>query len=272
MSFIVLLLGGGDLASGVALRLHRSGLRVAITELPQPLAVRRKVSFAEAVYSTECTVEGIAARKVTDPSDNLKILRLFAQKTIPVLVDPQAEAIRTLRPTVVVDARMTKRPSETGIYAASLVIGLGPGFTAGENCHAIIETNRGPDLGRVIWKGAAEADTGEPEAVREWGLDRVLRAPAEGVFTARAEICAILEPGETIAEVGGQPIQAPFRGVLRGLLHDGLHVPEGVKIGDLDPRLDPELCTRVSDKALSVGGGVLEAILSRADLRPLLWT
>jgi xanthine dehydrogenase accessory factor len=272
MSFIIVLRGGGDLASGVALRLHRAGLRVAITELPQPLAVRRLVSFAEAVYEGETLVEGITARRITDPTDTLRILRLFAQKQIPVLVDPDFQALLSLRPTVVIDGRMRKQAPEQGINQASLVIGLGPGFEAGLNCHAVIETNRGHRLGRVIWQGVAESDTGVPESVAEHGSERVLRAPKAGIIEARAEIGTLVQTGQVVAEVDGQPVLANFAGVLRGLVHSGLAVSQGMKVGDVDPRGDLVACRQVSEKALAVGGGVLEAILSRPELRPLLWT
>jgi xanthine dehydrogenase accessory factor len=272
MSFIILLRGGGDLASGVALRLHRAGFRVAISELEEPLAVRRLVSFSEAVYAGEITIEGVTARKVKDPTDQLQILRVFAQSKIPVLIDPQANAIKTLRPTVLVDGRMTKMPPEIGIHSASMVIGLGPGFIAGENCHAAIETNRGHFMGRVIWKGAPQPDTGRPEQVIERGLERVLRSPADGILESQAEIADHIEEGQVIAEVSGQPLTAPFKGVLRGLIHPGTNVTRGMKVGDLDPRDDPQLCSLVSDKSLAVGGGVLEAILSRREFRSRLWS
>lgn len=268
---IVLIRGGGDLASGVALRLHRVGLRVVITELPEPLAVRRLVSFAEAVYTGEVVIEGVTARRVDDPSDTLRVLQVLAKGQIPVLIDPEARAIRLLHPHVVVDARMTKQPAELIPVPVSLIIGLGPGFTAGVNCHAVIETNRGHMLGRVLWKGSAEADTGVPEAVGDKQAERVLRAPAEGVLQARAEIGDHLEAGQVVAEIAGIAVKAPFRGVLRGLIHPGIRVHAGQKIGDLDPRDDPRYCTLVSDKSLAIAGGVLEAILSRAELRPALW-
>jgi xanthine dehydrogenase accessory factor len=271
MSFIVALRGGGDLASGVALRLHRAGLRVAITELPQPLVVRRLVSFAEAVYEGETVVEGISALRITDPTDTLRILHVFAQRQIPVLVDPNFQALGSLRPTVVIDGRMAKQAPELGINQASLVIGLGPGFEAGHNCHAVIETNRGHRLGRVIWQGAPETDTGVPESVAEYGSERVLCAPVAGILEAQVEIGNLVEPGQVVAVVAGQPVRANFAGVLRGLVHSGLSVFQGMKVGDVDPRGDPSACRMVSDKALAVGGGVLEAILSRPDLRPLLW-
>jgi len=272
MSFIVALRGGGDLASGVALRLHRAGLRVAISELPQPLTVRRMVSFSEAIYEGETVVEGITARRISDSTDTLRVLRVFAQKQIPVMVDPDFLVLQSLRPTVVIDGRMLKKEPDRGMNQASLVIGLGPGFEAGLNCHAVIETKRGHCMGRVIWQGAAERDSGVPESVAEHGSERVLRAPRGGILDARAEIGSLVEPGQVVAEVDGQPVVASFAGVLRGLIHTGLPVTQGMKVGDVDPRGDPVVCHLVSDKALAVGGGVLEAILSRPNLRQLLWT
>jgi xanthine dehydrogenase accessory factor len=267
MSIIVLLRGGGDIASGAAIRLKRAGLQVIITELAQPMAVRRMVAFAEAVYTGGITVEEIASRRVDSPREALDAL---AEDTIPVLVDPLAESRKVFRPAVLVDGRMTKQPPDLGMQAASLVIGLGPGFTAGVDCHAVVETNRGHALGRVIWKGSAEVDTGVPETVRARGVERVLRSPADGVLEGCVAIGAVLEEGQCIAIVNGRPVLAPFKGVLRGLLHPGLEVRAGVKIGDVDPRMETRFSRLVSDKALAVGGGVLEAILTRPDLRSSL--
>jgi xanthine dehydrogenase accessory factor len=279
MPALTIIRGGGDLASGVALRLHRAGLRVMITELPRPLVVRRLVSFAEAVYNEQITVEGSTACLAQTLDDSLTMID---RGIIPVLVDPQANILQTIKSNlqspipnlylILIDARMTKRPPELGIGDAELVIGLGPGFSAGENCHAVIETNRGHSLGRVIWDGPAEADTGQPEAVAQRRAERVLRAPAAGIFTSHVHICDHLETGQLIAEVSGESILAPFTGVLRGLLHPGLEVFPGMKVGDLDARDDPRFCRLVSDKSLAIGGGVLEAILSRPRLRPFLWT
>jgi xanthine dehydrogenase accessory factor len=246
-------------------------LKVLIAELPQPLAVRRLVSFGTAVYSGEITVEGITARRVADYSDTLRILQVLSKGHIPVFVDPEAKAVPWLHPTVVVDARMTKQHAELIPTPVQLILGLGPGFTAGENCHAVVETHRGHMLGRVYWNGSALADTGEPDAVGERRGERVLRATVEGEITAHAEIGDHLEAGQLVCEIGGQPVTAPFKGVLRGLLQPGLHVAAGVKIGDVDPRDDPSYCTLVSDKSLAVGGGVMEAILSKVELRAHFW-
>jgi xanthine dehydrogenase accessory factor len=264
---LILIRGGGDLASGVAYRLQRAGLLVAITELPQPLVVRRAVSFAQAVFSGSCTMEGIVAHRVQSAAE---VLERLGVGEIPVLVDSAGESIKTLQPLVLVDARMTKQPPDVGLEAAALVIGLGPGFVAGENCHAVVETQRGHTLGRVIWHGPASADTGIPEAVDRYRGERVLRSPADGVLIARAEIGQHIESGQVVAEVAGNPVVAPFNGVLRGLVYPGVLVQSGMKIGDLDPRDDPRYCFMISDKSLAVGGGVLEAVLSEPWMRKKL--
>ncbi len=267
MPSIILIRGGGDLATGVALRLIRSGLRVVVTEIAQPLAVRRTVAFAEAIYAGEITIEGITAHRIPDPTDSFRILMVLGKQQVPVLVDPDCSSAKILHPSVIVDGRMTKRAPEPIGYSPLLYIGLGPGFEAGLNCQAVIETRRSHLLGRVYWRGGSDPDTGRPDGDPQ----RVLRAPADGEFIAHAEIGQHLEAGQVIAEIAGQAITAPFAGILRGLLHSGLTVTRGLKIGDIDPRDDPRLCQFVSDKALSVGGGVLEAILSRPELRSQLW-
>ncbi|HPH95157.1 MAG TPA: selenium-dependent molybdenum cofactor biosynthesis protein YqeB [Anaerolineaceae bacterium] len=268
MKPLVLLRGGGDLASGVALRLHRAGLQMVITELPEPLTVRRTVAFSQAVYDGQTCVEGAAAQRVETIAEAEDCLQ---RGLIAVMVDPAMKSLAALKPAVLVDGRMTKRPPEFDRSAAPLVIGLGPGFIAGENCHAVIETRRGHTLGRVIWQGAAEADTGRPEKVLQYESERVLRAPADGILTARVAIGGMVKCGDILAEVNGQFITAPFDGVVRGLVQPGIRVKAGVKVGDVDPRCDPSLCELVSDKALSIGGGALEAILSRRELIPMLW-
>ena len=267
MPALILIRGGGDLASGVALRLRRVGLNVVITELPQPLAVRRTVCFAEAVHEGQTTVEGLTARYIPDADDMLKIVNALAKGQIPVIVDPDCKSAQTLHPLVIVDARMTKRPPEPFPHRALLYLGLGPGFIAGQNCHAVIETQRGHSLGRVIWEGTTRPDTTKPEGDPR----RALRAPADGALTARAQIGEHVEEGQVIAEIDGQPVTAPFAGVLRGLLRPGLRVTRGTKIGDVDARDDPRLCQFVSDKALAVGGGVLEALLTRPEVREILY-
>lgn len=268
MSSLVLLRGGGDLASGIAVRLHHAGIKLVIVELEKPMAVRRTVSFAEAVYSGQIEIEGIVARRVQ------KVIVASAvadEGEIPVLVDPTLGSLPTLAPVALIDARMTKQPPETGIDAAPLVIGLGPGFVAGENCHAVVETMRGHSLGRVFWQGSVQPDTGVPGTIASHNLDRVLRAPAAGRVEPAAEIGQQLREGQLIATIAGQQLIAPFDGVLRGLVHPSLDVKKGMKIGDIDPRNDPSYCWRVSDKSLAIGGGVLEALLTRPEIRAKLW-
>jgi xanthine dehydrogenase accessory factor len=255
---IILIRGGGDLASGVALRLHRCGFQVLISELPEPLAVRRAVSFSEAVYEGQWQVEGIIATRVETQQ---QIENAFADGKIPVIVDPDLAILMTfnIKHSTLIDARLLKQPPEPLPFPVPLLIGLGPGFVAGENCQAVVETQRGHTLGRVSWRGSANPDSGLPEG--EPG--RVLRAPADGTLVGYAQIGDHLEPGDIIAEVGGQKLTAPFPGVLRGLIRPGLTVARGLKIGDLDKRDKLEYCFLVSDKALAIGGGVLEAILAQ---------
>ncbi|HEY9151645.1 MAG TPA: selenium-dependent molybdenum cofactor biosynthesis protein YqeB, partial [Anaerolineales bacterium] len=244
MPALILIRGGGDLASGVALRLHRAGLNVAITELPQPFAVRRTVSFAEAIYEKEISVEGITARVVNDPADTLKILNVLSKQQIPVLNDPNCVAAKTLSPLAIVDGRMMKHPPEALSHRALLYLGLGPGFTAPLHCHAVIETQRGHTLGRVIWEGSTLNDTSAPEGDPR----RVLRAPIGGIITNHKDIGDHVEEGDLVAEIqsetGNQKskIVSPFKGIVRGLIHSGLTVTGGMKIGDIDPRDDVRLC------------------------------
>jgi len=266
----VLIRGGGDLASGVALRLHRAGIRVLITELPQPLAVRRAVSFSEAIYKGEHGVEGVIARRI-EPD---QFPAWEEAEIIPVLVDPDASILRSIEFPVVVDARLLKQTPEPLPAQVSLFIGLGPGFHAGLDCHAVIETRRSHTLGRVYWKGLTQPDSGEPEGDPR----RVLRAPHDGIVSALARIGDYLKQDQVIAEVHSEAgdritsIISPFGGVLRGLVRDGMPVMKGLKIGDVDARNDREACFLVSDKALAIGGGTLEAILSRREIREKIFT
>lgn len=262
---LVLIKGAGDLATGVAVRLHRAGFAVALTELARPLTVRRTVAFAQAVFDGQQTVEGITAQRCTVT----EAVACLAQRVIPVMIDATAAANTTLRPTVLVDGIMEKRNTGTRIDDARLVIALGPGFVAGVDCHAVIETNRGHNLGRVIWQGSAEADTGEPGTLpgATAQASRVLRAPCAGFVQPCHAIGDLVTAGDTIARIPRENqeavvISAPFTGVLRGLIHPSVLVTPGLKIGDVDPRAQPAHCYTVSDKSLAIAGGVLEAILT----------
>jgi xanthine dehydrogenase accessory factor len=246
------------------LRLVRCGFQVLVLEIEKPLAVRRLVSFAQAVFAVDVQIEGLRGRRVKDEHEAQAI---SAVGEVPVLVDPQAEARKHFRPVAMIDARMRKQPPDLGIDAAPWVIGLGPGFEAGINCHAIVETQRGHHMGRVIWDGRAQEDSGIPEPVQGFEQERVLRAPVSGVIEDGAALGSMVAQGDRLATIGGQPLNAPFAGALRGLLHDGLEVRVGDKVGDLDPRAKPAYCFQISDKALAVAGGVLETLLSRPEIR-----
>lgn len=259
--------GGGDLATGVAIRLHRSGFEVVVAERQQPLAVRRLVALAQAVYVGKVAIEGVCGRLVKDHGEALRVL---GQGDLPVLVDPRARSREQFEPIALVDGRMLKSPPELGKEAAPFVVGLGPGFTAGVDCHAVVETKRGHDMGRVIWEGSAEPDTSIPEGVAGYDVDRVLLAPGDGMFQSDLRLGTCINEGDVIAVVGDVELRAPFSGVLRGLLHNGLEVSSGMKVGDLDPRSDPSYSFRISDKSLAVAGGVLEALLSQVRIRAAL--
>lgn len=257
MKPLILIRGGGDLASGVALRLHRVGFQVGILELEKPLAVRRTVSFSEAVYEGTQTVEGVTSRLVS--ADQFQVALEAGE--IPILIDPAANILNnhfltSPLSTFIVDARLMKTEPEPLPGKVALHIGLGPGFTAGANCHAVIETMRGHALGRVYWEGQTAPDSRQPDGDKR----RVLRAPAAGTLTPLKAIGDLCKEGETIATVNGSPIVSPFDGLLRGLIHPKVELTEGMKIGDVDERNNPNMIHFVSDKALSVAGGVMEAV------------
>jgi xanthine dehydrogenase accessory factor len=256
---LVLIKGGGDLATGVAARLHRCGFPLVMTELPNPLMVRRTVAFGEAVYEGEVVVEGIRARRVDDVAAARSAI---AAGVIPVLVDPETRCLADFAPAVLVDAVMAKANTGTRPTDAAVVVALGPGFIAGVDCHVVVETNRGHRLGRAIYAGSAEPDTGEPGLVGGMTHQRILRSPAAGVVATCAAIGDRVEKGQIVATVGDVPVVARTSGVLRGLLRPGAEVPAKLKIGDVDPRAEPAHCFLISEKALAIAGGVLEAILA----------
>lgn len=253
---LALIKGAGDLATGVALRLHRAGFAVVMTEIAFPTPVRRTVAFAEAVYRCRAVVEGVEAMKAGDAEE---AQRLLAQGLIPVVVDPQAVVRRELRPSLLVDAIVAKRNLGTRITDAPAVVALGPGFVAGRDVHTVIETKRGHSLGRVITQGHALSNTGVPGNVGGFTAERVLRSPCAGVFRAAAEIGDIVQAGQEVGHVDDAPVRSRLDGVLRGVLWSGIGVTAGFKVGDVDPRAERDHCFLVSDKALAIAGGVLEA-------------
>lgn len=259
---LVVIRGAGDIASGIAVRLHRSGASIVMLDVAVPTSVRRTVCFSEAVRLGDAEVEGIRAVRCESAAEAAKVA---ATGTIAVLVDPKGESIPELAPEAVVDAILAKENLGTTKDMAPVVIGVGPGFHAGENssadCHAAIETKRGHYLGRVIYDGSPIPNTGVPGNIGGFTTERVLRAPADGPFEPIAKIGDQVKKGDLVAKVSGEPLYATIDGVLRGLLQEGCPVTKGMKSGDIDPRCKVGHCFSVSDKARAVGGGVLEALL-----------
>jgi len=256
----VLIRGGGEQATGVVHRLHKSGFKVCCSEISHPLAVRRMVSFSEAVYDQVKTVEGVKALLIDEPR---KIFSVWESGEIPILVDPENKSKDVLKPHVLVDAILAKRNLGTNITDAPLVIGLGPGFEAPKDVDVVIETNRGHDLGKLIFVGKAEPNTGVPGIIMGYGAERVLRSPSDGVLKVTRNIGDIVDKGELLAHVEGVPIRAKISGVIRGLLRNGTIVHKGLKVGDVDSRGNQANCFTISEKARALGGAVMEAILSQ---------
>lgn len=255
----VLIKGAGDLATGVARRLYACGMRIVMTETAIPTTVRRTVAYSRAVYEGSADVEGVRACLAPDEKTAVDWAE---QGQLVVLVDPTAAVRRLYAPDVVVDAILAKRNLGTAITDAPRVIGVGPGFTAGVDCHAVVETQRGHDLGRVIWQGSAKTNTGIPGDIGGYTTERLIRAGAQGIFMPQADIGDRVRAGQVVAHVGQTPVCAQIDGVLRGLLQAGVPVHAGMKAGDVDPRAKVEHCWTISDKARAVGGGVLEAVLA----------
>jgi xanthine dehydrogenase accessory factor len=263
----IMIIGAGEQATGVAHRLFKCGFPVILTELPHPLVVRRTVSFASAIFEGCVTVEGVTARKYS--LEQWVESRVRFRDEIPVVIDPLRTLIQIEPPEVLIDARLTKKEPDLSRDMAPLVIGLGPGMVAGENVHLAIETNRGHNLGRTIDSGPTEANTGVPgEVVTGTGThsrNRVLRAPCDGVFTSEQSIADMVTEGQCVGHVDSEPVLSRIAGVLRGQIHPGTQVSSGLKIGDVDPRGRKTACWTISDKARTISGAVLEAVLSHRD-------
>ncbi|QEK13063.1 EF2563 family selenium-dependent molybdenum hydroxylase system protein [Crassaminicella thermophila] len=256
--YIVIIKGGGDIATAVAYKLFRAGFKVIITELEKPMMVRRTVSFANCIYEKEWTVEGVTSAFAEKEKD---IERILKSGKIPVFVDPACKILEKIQPTILIDAILAKKNCGTQITDAPIVIALGPGFTAGLDVDAVIETNRGHQLGRILFEGKADANTGVPGPIKGYTIERVLRAPCMGIVKNHVEIGDFINKGERICSVGDLVVNAEIDGVVRGLIKDGLFVKKNEKIGDIDPRKDKKYCSLISDKGRNVAGGVLEAIL-----------
>ena len=252
--------GAGDLATGIALRLYRSGFDIVMSDIAVPTTVRRTVAFSPAVYEGEASVEGITGKFC----ENISMIDTVMESgCIPVVVDPSGEIMKEYKPDVIVDAIIAKTNIGTKITDADIVIGVGPGFEAGVDCHAVVETKRGHNLGRVIWSGSAYPNTGVPGNIGGYTVERIIRATADGVFRAKVNIGDYVKAGDLLAYCDETPVYANIDGIVRGLLQDGVKVKTGMKSGDVDPRAEKGYCFTVSDKASAIGGGVLEAILSK---------
>lgn len=263
ISNLIIVRGGGDLATGTIHKLYRCGFPVLVLETDAPSAIRRNVAFCEAVYTGSQTVENVTCTRAENIEDALSLLRARA---LPLLIDPDGACIAQLRPLAVVDAILAKRNIGTHRAMAPITVALGPGFAAGEDVHAVVETRRGHHLGRVILEGSASENTGVPGIIAGYGRERVIHSPADGILRNVRSITDTVKKGEMIALVehaqGETPVYATLDGLLRGLIRDGHPVTKGFKIADIDPRTEEyENCFTISDKARCIAGGVLEAIL-----------
>lgn len=255
---LILIKGAGDIATGIAVRLKNAGMQVVMTEIAIPTTVRRSVAFSRAVYEGSAVVENITAKLVLDFA---QIPAVLQQDEIPVLIDPRCEVLKSIHFDAVVDSILAKKNLSTDPTQALVVIGVGPGFSVPQDCHCVIETQRGHDLGRCIYQGCAAKNTGIPGEIGGYTVERLLRAPCDGIFHPILAIGDAVKAGQTVAMVDDQPVTAQIDGIVRGLLQDNVPVKTGMKSGDIDPRGCYEHCFTVSDKARAVGGGVLEAIL-----------
>jgi xanthine dehydrogenase accessory factor len=255
---VILVKGAGEMATGVAHRLASCHFKVCLTELTNPQAVRREVAYSEAIFGSEKEVEGITAKRIESPDC---IPELWKEKKIPILIDPEATVKDFIKPDVLIDATLAKKNLGTKITDARLVIGLGPGFYAGKDVHLVIETNRGHNLGRIISNGEAEPNTGIPGSIAGYTEERVIRAPKDGKFKALKKIGDEMRANEKVGIVGNSAVRSRIAGVIRGLLRDGIEAWKGMKLGDVDPRGIKSHCYTISDKARTISGGVLQAIL-----------
>lgn len=258
---IIMVRGGGDLASGVIYRLHRCGYRVLILESEKPTSIRRKVSFSEAVYDGEAFVEGVLCQKAESYS---QCEQIWQAGEIPLLVDPMAETAVKYPPAVLIDAIIAKKNLGTTKEMAPLTIALGPGFTAGYDVDYVIETKRGHTLGAIIEDGEAIPNTGVPGMVGGYAKERVIHSPADGVIQNISKIADIVEKDQTLAYIGEIPVKATISGVLRGIIRDGFAVTKGMKIADIDPRIEEKQnCYSISDKARCISGSVVEIVMNK---------
>jgi xanthine dehydrogenase accessory factor len=254
---LIIVRGAGEMASGVIYHLIKNNYPVIALEQPNPVCVRRNVAFANAYYEKQVVIEGVKAILAANIDDATKLLD---EGVVPILIDPKANSLKSLNPLALIEARMFKKPIDTNLLDMPLIIGLGPGFEAKKNCHAVVETNRGENLGNLILKGTAEKYTGIPAKVNSYTHQRVLRSPAEGSFTPLVKIRDMVKSDQIIGHVNNIEVVTQISGMVRGLIHQQVKVRINQKIGDIDPRADTKLCYKISDKAHAIGEGVLNAL------------
>lgn len=258
----VVIRGGGDLATGVAEVLYQSGFKILILDIEKPSSIRRSVCFSEAIYDGIIQVENIICKKVENEND---IEKCWNEKIIPIMVDEKGEIIKKIKPNVVVDSIIAKKNLGTTKEMAPITIALGDGFEAGKDVDIVVETMRGHNLGRVITSGRAMKNTGIPGEIKGVSKDRVIYSLANGIFSSVKKIGDTVQKDEIIGYVGDVEIRGKISGVLRGIIREGYEVTENMKIGDIDPRIEEKNnCFTISDKARSLGGAVLRAIMFRS--------
>lgn len=259
---LVFIRGAGDLATGIAVRLHNAGFAIVMTDLEQPLAIRRTVSFCSAIQEKRYTIENVHAVSVSSIQE---VRHAIQQNEIPIFANGEELIKKELSPDIIIEATLAKRNLNLTAKDARIVIAVGPGFTAPQDCHAVIETKRGHYLGKIYYNGSAIPDTKIPGNIGGYTKERLLLAPADGTLNTKVEIGSSVHAGDIVATVNNEPMIAQISGMVRGLLPNGTIVTKGMKSGDIDPRNEKDYCYSISDKARAISGSVLEAILSLLD-------
>ena len=256
---IVVVRGGGDIATGTICRLYRCGFKLLVLEIKNPTAIRRTVALSEAVYEGQYKVEEVTAERMATVAE---CAGCWARDRVPLLVDPTADCLRKVQPIALIDAILAKKNCGTAKNMAPITIGLGPGFCAGKDVHAVIETARGHHLGRIIFAGSAQDNSGIPGMIGGYAKERVLYAPHAGIIETLVDIGCRVKRGETLARIDGAELTAPIPGLVRGMIRNRTRVTQGCKIGDIDPRIEEaNNCYTISDKARCISGSVLEALI-----------
>lgn len=256
---LVIVRGGGDLATGTIYKLVQCGFSVLVLDIEKPSAIRRNVAFCQAIYDGRYTVEGMECICCNTIEESFQVMK---DGKVAIMVDPKAECLEKVKPIALIDAILAKKNLGTTKDMAPITIALGPGFVAGVDVDAVIETKRGHQLGRVIYDGAAIKNTGIPGVIQGYGKERVIHSPCDGIVHPIKKITDIVKKDEIIAYVDQTPVRATMDGLLRGMIQGGYHVTKGFKMADIDPRIEEyDNCFTISDKARCIAGGVIEALL-----------